>query len=59
MTLETEARFVRFPSLGIDAVSFDRYSDIATDDDELIIYDEQHEDGWVQCDFWISAESME
>lgn len=59
MTLETENRFTRFPSLGVDAVNLDRYSDVTVDDDELLIYDEQREDGWVQCDFWISAEAME
>lgn len=58
MTLDTRDRRARFPSIGVDAVSLDRYSDIRTDD-ELIIYDEQCEDGWIQCDFWIPVESME
>lgn len=58
MTLDTSDRFDRSPSIGIDAVSLERYSDIELGD-ELMIYDEQCEDGWIQCDFWIQAESME
>ena len=57
MTPDTTDRFVRSPSIGIDAVSLDRYSDIDLGD-ELMIYDEQREDGWIQCEFWIPADSM-
>lgn len=59
MTLETETRFMRFPSIGVDAVSLERYAHIETDENELIIYDERDEDCWIQCDFWIPGESME
>ena len=59
MTLDTQDRFDRFASVGIDAVSLDRYSDVETDGGDLMVYDEQHEDGWIQADFWIPAESME
>lgn len=59
MHSDTQHRFTRAPSIGIDAVSLDRYSDVITDGDELIIFDRQDQDRWIQCDFWIAAESME
>lgn len=59
MTLKSTDRFARFPSIGIDAIDFDQYSHVDTADDELIVYDEENGDGWIQCDFWISVESME
>lgn len=58
MALDTSDRFDRSPSIGIDAVSLDRYSEVDIGD-ELMIYDEQREEGWIQCDFWIQTESME
>lgn len=59
MALDTPDRFRRSPSIGIDAVSLDRYSNVETRDGELMIYDEQREDGWIQCDCWTPVESME
>ncbi len=59
MTLDIEDRFARFPSIGVDAVSLDRYSDVETDTGELIIYDEQRDEAWIQCTFWIPVETME
>ena len=59
MTLKTRSGYPHFPTVGIDAVSLERYSEINTANGELIIYDEENPDGWVQCDFWIAAESME
>lgn len=59
MTLDMKQRFVRYPSLGVDAVDLNRYSAIDTDDGEMIIYDEECENGWIQCNFWIARNSME
>lgn len=42
-------------SIGVDAVSLDRYSAVQTDDSQLIVYDEQIEDAWIQSDDWIDA----
>jgi hypothetical protein len=55
MTPDTTDRFVRSLSIGIDAVSLDRYSDIDIGD-VLMISDDQREDGWIQCEFWIPAD---
>ena len=59
MTLDTDDRPPRVPPLGVDAVSLSRYSDTFTEDGDLMIYDDTHEDEWIQCDFWIPVESME
>jgi len=58
MVLDTEDKTTRFPSLGVDAVSLDRYSDVRTAEGEIIIYDEQAEDGWIQSTRWDSADAM-
>lgn len=42
-------------SIGVDAISLERYSAVQTDDAQLIVYDEQMEDAWVQSDDWIDA----
>lgn len=46
------------PSIGVDAVSFERYTAVQTDDKQLIVYDEQVEAAWVQSDDWIDALAM-
>lgn len=43
------------PSIGVDAVSLERYSAVQTDDSQLIVYDERIEDAWIQSDDWIDA----
>jgi len=37
-------------TLGVDAVSLDAFADVETNDGELIIYDEENEDAWIQSD---------
>jgi len=60
MTLDKKRRLRHHPTLGVDAVSLHRYSDVhLEEDDELIVYDERREDAWIQSSFWIQAESME
>ncbi|MCL7417540.1 MAG: hypothetical protein M8354_06840 [Halalkalicoccus sp.] len=58
MTLDTRNEPERLPSVGVDAVSLARYSDVGTDDDELIVYDEKREDAWIQSDRWCAAAEM-
>ncbi|WP_254769322.1 hypothetical protein [Salinilacihabitans rarus] len=43
------------PSIGVDAVSFERYSAVETDDSQVLVYDELSEDAWIQSDDWIDA----
>jgi len=57
MTQDIETRFDRFPSVGIDAVSLDRFTSIRTEDGELIIYDREDEDAWIQSPVVLSLEA--
>lgn len=41
-----------FVSLGVGAIDFARYSHVAVDNDERIIYDEDTEGAWIQSDTW-------
>ncbi|MHC3438651.1 hypothetical protein ACYJ1Y_11280 [Natrialbaceae archaeon A-gly3] len=45
-------------SIGVDAVSLERYSAVRTADTQLIVYDELIEDAWVQSNDWIDAIAM-
>jgi len=38
----------RYPTLGIDAASLSRYDDVEADDGDLLVYDVENEDAWVQ-----------
>lgn len=37
-------------TLGVDAVSLDAFTGVETSDGELIIYDEENEEAWIQSD---------
>ena len=36
------------PTIGIDAVALERFADVVTDDGELLVYDQENEDAWIQ-----------
>lgn len=59
MALNIENRPVRFPSLGMDAVDYEPYSDTRTMEGDLMIYDEQSVQHWMQSDFWLPLNEME
>jgi len=46
------------PTIGVDAAPLERYSAIQTETDQLIVYNEQNEDAWIQSDDWIDALTM-
>ena len=37
-------------TLGVDAVSLEAFADVETNDGELIVYDEENEEAWIQSD---------
>lgn len=45
-------------SVGLDAVSLARYSAIEAEYAELIIYDEEANNAWIQSDTWADAEKI-
>ena len=56
MTSHTTEGDSRPPSVGVDAVELDRYSGIETGNGELIVYDEENEDAWLQSDGWVPVQ---
>ena len=46
------------PTIGVDAALLEQYSAVQTETDQLIVYDEQNEDAWIQSDDWIDALTM-
>jgi hypothetical protein len=42
-------------TVGVDAVSLERYSAVQTEDLQLIVYDELIEDAWIQSSDWIDV----
>jgi hypothetical protein len=40
----------RYPTLGADAVSLAAYDDIEAEDGDLLVYDQDDEDAWIQSD---------
>ena len=45
------------PSVGVDAVPLGRYEEVTTYEGELLVYDAESEDAWVQADCYYSLES--
>lgn len=46
------------PSIGVEAVSLDRFADIETEDGHRLVYDRDNGDAWVQSDLHIAREMM-
>lgn len=45
-------------TLGVDAVPLDDFDEMETDDGDLIVYDVNGEDVWVQSDRYVSRAAM-
>lgn len=45
-------------TIGVDAAPLERYLAVRTDGAQLIVYDEQIDDAWIQSDDWIDALTM-
>lgn len=59
MTLDTRDDTERLHSVGVDAISLERYSAIETDGGELILYDETNDDAWIQSDTSAPLQTVE
>lgn len=44
-------------SVGVDAVPRHRYEDVTTYEGDLLVYDVESEDAWIQADCYYSLES--
>lgn len=38
----------RYPTLGVDAVPLSRYDDVEVEEGEMLVYDAEHEEAWIQ-----------
>lgn len=47
-----------FVTIGIDALTADRYDDVTLENGEVLIYDEDDRDAWFQSDSAISLDMM-
>jgi hypothetical protein len=47
-----------FSTLGVDAADFDGFDHVLLEDGDVIIYDRDHEDAWIQSDDYIQAGMM-
>jgi hypothetical protein len=45
-------------TLGVDAVPLDDFDDMESGDGDLIVYDVNEEEAWVQSSLYVSRESM-
>ncbi len=44
-------------SVGVDAVSLERFADLTTENGDLLVYDETIEDAWIQSDLYVRRDS--
>lgn len=54
--METERAADGYPSVG-DAAPLERYEAVTTREGELLVYDVETEDAWIQADSYCSLES--
>ncbi|MCY4730597.1 hypothetical protein KY092_08500 [Natronomonas gomsonensis] len=57
METETDCSSGDCPTVGVDAVSLDRFAAIDTGGPELLIYDRNGEDAWIQSDVYFGHET--
>lgn len=44
------------PTIGVDAEDLERFTALTTDDGDVVIYDEEVEDAWIQSDVHLALE---
>lgn len=57
MATNADRRTGDCPTVGVDATSIDRFTATTTDDGDLLLFDEELEDAWIQSDVYLSAEA--
>lgn len=50
MSTETYCPDGDCPTVGVEAPNLDRFAFVETDDGELLVYDTENEDAWIQSD---------
>ena len=57
MTLSTRDNTDHHRSVGIEATPLERYSAVELDGGELIVYNQEINDAWIQSDLWVEAQT--
>jgi hypothetical protein len=57
MQTETTCSAGECPTVGVDAVSLDRFAAVDTGGTDLLIYDRNGENAWIQSDLYYSRET--
>lgn len=47
-----------YVTLGVDAREMDRYADVTLENGDVLVYDRDEEDAWIQAEFAIGLEMM-
>lgn len=58
MPISNPSRGENCSTLGVDARSFESFAALTIEDDELIVYDTEHEAAWIQSDVYAVRNQM-
>jgi len=58
MSVRSEDDDTEFRTVGMDATDLRRYAEITLEDGDVVIYDQDNEDGWVQSGSAVDLEAM-
>lgn len=58
MGTETAAPTGDRPPTAADAAALQRYADVTTHEGELLVYDVDEEDAWIQADLYYSRDAL-
>jgi len=58
MAVRTDDSTTDYQTIGMDATELGQYADVSLDDGQVIIYDKDNEEAWVQSHSAIGVEFM-
>ena len=58
MSTEVHCPAGECPSVGVEAIDLRRYADVRTGDGELLVYDTDDEDAWIQADVYFDRDAV-
>ena len=59
MEARTSGDDARYKTIGSDVVELSRYADISLENGEVVIYDVDNEDAWIQSDSSTTQDAMD
>jgi len=58
MSARTEDDDIEYQSVGVDAAEFTRYSEVSLENGEVLVFDEQEEDAWIQSTVAVELDTV-